>query len=191
MKVVVDDVDQQHEELGGDVNQLKEKMGEILEILQNLKSRKGTRGNTSKTPQVTLDHPPRFTPNQLYSQVKFPPYGLPHNYTPATEENQYVFTINQQCEGIAHARTGATMAKKIISNIDKRKRGEANAITSSSTKHNEGNRQNTPNYQPHFPSNPQMIIPPPYTHPHLYPPAYQTPHRPPYQPTLSYRPPLL
>ncbi|RDY12731.1 hypothetical protein CR513_02435, partial [Mucuna pruriens] len=80
-------------------------------------------------------------------------------------------------EKIAHMGTKTTMAKKIISNTDKRK-GEANAIASSSTKHDEGDRQNTSNYQPHFPSNSQMIIPPPYNHPHLYPPTYQTPHRP-------------
>ncbi|RDY12729.1 hypothetical protein CR513_02433, partial [Mucuna pruriens] len=102
MKVVVNDLEQQHEELRGHVNQLKEQMGRILEILQNPELRKGIGGNTFEAPQVTLEHPLGFTPSQPHGQVQFPSYSLPHNYTPPTtiEENQHVLNVNKQCEEV-------------------------------------------------------------------------------------------
>ncbi|RDX71180.1 hypothetical protein CR513_49509, partial [Mucuna pruriens] len=69
--------------------------------------------------------------------------------------------------------------------------GEANAIVSSSLKHNGGTSQGTSNYQPHFPPNTPTIAPQPYTYLYLCQTPYQTQHRPPYQPMPSYHPPPL
>ncbi|RDX99568.1 hypothetical protein CR513_17358, partial [Mucuna pruriens] len=59
MEVVMDNLEQQHEELRGD-----SKMGKIPKILKNLEATKGNGGSTSKVAQPTPNHPLGFTPLQ-------------------------------------------------------------------------------------------------------------------------------
>lgn len=95
MEGVVGDLEQQHEELKEEMNQMKRKMDQILEMLQN-----GANGNSSEEHQANPSHPPGFTPQANPSvQVAFPPYGLPPGYTPpiaanAQEANHHVSATN-------------------------------------------------------------------------------------------------
>ncbi|RDY11136.1 hypothetical protein CR513_04249, partial [Mucuna pruriens] len=73
MEVVVNDVEERHEVLRNDVNQLKEQIGQILEILQNPNK------NAPKQPQ-------------------YPLYGLPPRYTPSANDltDPHTTTLNPQ-----------------------------------------------------------------------------------------------
>ena len=88
---IMEDLTHRHEELKDEVNQLKEQVGEILELLRSMQN---TGGDSSKQPQAATSYPPPgFTPPQANPQ--FPPYGLPPGYTPPMadqpEEGQVVF----------------------------------------------------------------------------------------------------
>ncbi|XP_020208349.1 uncharacterized protein LOC109793295 [Cajanus cajan] len=92
----MDEMEERNEELRNDINQLKEQMTQILEMLQSIqvKNVEGTpqliRGELSTSPA----YPPGFTsiPAQPYlnkpsqqvdpPEVQWPPYGLPPNYIP-------------------------------------------------------------------------------------------------------------
>ena len=112
----MDELEQNHEELRTDVDQLKEQMAKILEALQALE-KKNTNEVTSAANEeqpTTPSHPPGFTPMPVQLQgnnpqgtmvpltmysnkpsianlqdahVQFPPYGLPPGYTPPMAMN--------------------------------------------------------------------------------------------------------
>ncbi|RDX68804.1 hypothetical protein CR513_52168, partial [Mucuna pruriens] len=69
MEVIMDDLKEQHEVLKNDVNQLKKQMSQIQERLQSMQH---PSGNIPKQPQVILNHPLGFTPNQHYNQTQYP-----------------------------------------------------------------------------------------------------------------------
>ncbi|RDX71144.1 hypothetical protein CR513_49548, partial [Mucuna pruriens] len=94
MEVVVDDLEQ-HEELMGDVNHLKEQMGKILELLA-----RGATGNTSGAVQIIPDHLPGFTPHQTFGPISDPSYDMPFRFNTSGEERQASAT-NIQTEGHA------------------------------------------------------------------------------------------
>ncbi|XP_073219715.1 uncharacterized protein [Cicer arietinum] len=84
----MEELEQNQEVMRMDVNQLKDKVDQILEAIQAL-SRKG---NTDENPpaaneehQTTPSHPPGFTPTTQQPRtttIQFPMYGLPPGYTP-------------------------------------------------------------------------------------------------------------
>nr|KYP43103.1 hypothetical protein KK1_035468 [Cajanus cajan] len=116
MEGMVDDLEQQHEEMSEEVNQFKEQMGKILELLQSMESKNRANGESSKQPHETPDYPPGFTPSMqpnpsvqgctppvvlttsennhhvstsnLQGQIPLPPYGLPPGYMPPETTNK-------------------------------------------------------------------------------------------------------
>ncbi|RDX60728.1 hypothetical protein CR513_61106, partial [Mucuna pruriens] len=77
MERVVNDLEQQHEELRGDVNQFKEQVSKILKMSQPMKS---PNGNAFEQPHDTLAHPPGLTMTSKHNTPT--PYGLPPGYIP-------------------------------------------------------------------------------------------------------------
>ncbi|RDX79992.1 hypothetical protein CR513_39514, partial [Mucuna pruriens] len=83
MEVVMDDLEERCEALKNDVNQLKEQIGQILEILQN---------------------PNRNTPNQPQNQTQHPLYGLPPGYTPLVNNDIDPHTTTSNLQDQTQAR---------------------------------------------------------------------------------------
>ncbi|XP_020209000.1 uncharacterized protein LOC109793933 [Cajanus cajan] len=97
----MDEMEERNEELRNDINQLKEQMAQILEMLQSIQVK-----NVEATPPVargesstSLAYPPCFTPTAAQPltlhlnkssqqvdplEVQWPPYGLLPNYAPPT-----------------------------------------------------------------------------------------------------------
>lgn len=89
MEGVVEDLEQNHEELREDVNQLKAQIGQILEMLKSMEFRRVVNEGSSQEPQATPAHPPAFTPlptSVPRMPTTVPSYGMPPNYVPPTTE---------------------------------------------------------------------------------------------------------
>jgi len=89
----MEDLEQRQEELRGDMNQLKDQIAQMMEMLKSLdkKSIERTLSAENGEQQTIPLHPLGFTPPQTYTAnpqtQQFPPYGLPPGYTPPIATN--------------------------------------------------------------------------------------------------------
>ncbi|RDX99614.1 hypothetical protein CR513_17309, partial [Mucuna pruriens] len=144
MEVVVDDLEQQHEELRGDAypdcgNPLRPARGSLISRKVEVLERKVEGHRRGREVQVRSG---RLVPGERIE-------------------------VGVRNGKIMHMATRTIMAKKVISSAEKRK-GEVNAITSPSARHNSGTSQETSNYQPHLPHNTSAIAPQPYAYHYPY-----------------------
>ncbi|RDY07920.1 hypothetical protein CR513_07907, partial [Mucuna pruriens] len=99
MEVVMDDLEERHEILRNDVNQLKEQMSQILEMLQLMQD---PNRNALEQPHVTPNHPLGFILNQPHNQTQYPLYGLPPSYTPHINNNIDPYTSTSNLQNQTH-----------------------------------------------------------------------------------------
>ncbi|RDX91454.1 hypothetical protein CR513_26570, partial [Mucuna pruriens] len=101
MEVVMDDLEEWHEALRNDINQLKEQMGQILERLESMQSHNR---NALKQLQITLHHPSRSRLYHSENQTQYPPYGLPLGRRSSFHQNATTFEERLNAlEGFEHS----------------------------------------------------------------------------------------
>jgi len=80
-----------------DVNQLKDQMSQILEALaalKNIRDNSATRNEEATSSNPAMLQIGALQSNNAQGNNGWPPYGLPHNYTPPYENVQGTVTPN-------------------------------------------------------------------------------------------------